>query len=205
MNENISQKKEKLWKNVTPEQYHHTIRSFSDKLLVTHRSTVQVKERKFKHDEILYKDMKPFQETIPSLNNNQVATDTSNQLKHKHKNRHYRKKIIKKKTRYTNRRNHVQNCSSMEANTAEVENNQTNNNRTSTSTKLEDLPKLGIINPSNHFLGEAETSSLSKGLKFLPQAIPISLRCRSTCCNHKACGRPIGLLHSRDSLAERIW
>ena len=43
----------------------------------------------------------------------------------------------------------------------------------------------------------------------IPQAdawpIPISLRCRPTCCNHEARGRPIGLLHSRGSLAERIW
>ena len=50
----------------------------------------------------------------------------------------------------------------------------------------------------------------SRGLRLdIPQAdswpITISLRCRSTCCNHEARGRPIGLLHSRDSLAERIW
>ena len=49
----------------------------------------------------------------------------------------------------------------------------------------------------------------SRGLRLaIPQAdawpIPISLRCRSTCCNHEVRGRPIGLLHSRDSLAERI-
>ena len=50
----------------------------------------------------------------------------------------------------------------------------------------------------------------SRGLRLaIPQAdawpIPISLRCRSTCCNHEARGQHIGLLHSRDSLAERIW
>ena len=50
----------------------------------------------------------------------------------------------------------------------------------------------------------------SRGLRLaISQAddwpIPISLRCRSTCCNHEARGRPIGLLHSQDSLAERIW
>ena len=50
----------------------------------------------------------------------------------------------------------------------------------------------------------------SRGLRLaIPQAdawpIPISLSCRSTCCNHEARGRPIGLLHSRGSLAERIW
>ena len=43
----------------------------------------------------------------------------------------------------------------------------------------------------------------------IPQAdawpIPISLRCRSTCCNHEARCQPIGLLYSRDSLTERIW
>jgi len=43
----------------------------------------------------------------------------------------------------------------------------------------------------------------------IPQAddwpIPISLRCWSTCCNNEARGRPIGLLHEADSLAERIW
>jgi len=35
--------------------------------------------------------------------------------------------------------------------------------------------------------------------------IPISLRCWSTCCNHETRGRPIGLLHSGGSLADRIW
>ena len=50
----------------------------------------------------------------------------------------------------------------------------------------------------------------SRGLRLaIPQAdarsIPISLRCWLTCCNHEARGWPIGLLHSRDSLAERIW
>ena len=29
--------------------------------------------------------------------------------------------------------------------------------------------------------------------------IPISLRCRSTCCNHEEHGRPVGCLHSRGS------
>ena len=58
----------------------------------------------------------------------------------------------------------------MEINTAEVENSQTNNNRTSTATKLVDLPKLGIINLSNHSLSEAEINLLSKGLKFCPIA-----------------------------------
>ena len=50
----------------------------------------------------------------------------------------------------------------------------------------------------------------SRGFRLvIPQADawpnPISLRYRSTCCNHEARGRPIGLLHPRDSLAERIW
>ena len=50
----------------------------------------------------------------------------------------------------------------------------------------------------------------SRGLHLaIPQAdarpIPISLGCWSTCCNHEEHGQPIGLLHSRDSLAERIW
>ena len=36
-------------------------------------------------------------------------------------------------------------------------------------------------------------------------AIPISLRCWSTCCNHEARSRPNSRLHSRDSLTERIW
>ena len=49
----------------------------------------------------------------------------------------------------------------------------------------------------------------SRGLRLaIPQAdarpIPISLRCRSTCCNHEARGLPIGVLHSRDSLAENL-
>ena len=48
----------------------------------------------------------------------------------------------------------------------------------------------------------------SRGLRLaIPQAdawpIPISLRCRSTSCNHEARGRLIGLLHSRDSLADQ--
>ena len=50
----------------------------------------------------------------------------------------------------------------------------------------------------------------SRGLRLaIAQAdawpISITLRCSSTCCNHKARGRPIGFLHSRDSLTERIW
>ena len=35
--------------------------------------------------------------------------------------------------------------------------------------------------------------------------IPISLRCWSTCCNQESYVQSIGLLHSWDSLAERIW
>ena len=34
--------------------------------------------------------------------------------------------------------------------------------------------------------------------------IPISLKCQSTCCNHKAHGQAIGLLYPHGSLVERI-
>ena len=51
---------------------------------------------------------------------------------------------------------------------------------------------------------------VSRGLHLtIPQAdawpIPISLRCSSTCCNHESSGQPVALLHSRGSLAKRIW
>ena len=61
-----------------------------------------------------------------------------------------------------------------------------------------------------HRIAASTFRRYSRGLRLTnPQAdawpSPISVRCRSTCCNHEARGRPIGLLLSRDSIAERIW
>ena len=72
---------------------------------------------------------------------------------------------------------------------------------------LEGGVRSGMEHEPEQCVAASTFRQYSRGLHLvIPQAdawpIPISLRCQSTCYNHEAHGQPVGLLHSRGSLAE---